>query len=261
MKPLLSIIIVKYKSVSFLKGCLESLGKSRLREIIVVDNDKNNIGYGAGCNLGAKKAQGKYLLFLNPDTFVLPGAVQKMIDFIDSRTEVAMVGPRLYLNLKKEKQLSFCRFPDPLTSIFVFSPIKSLWPDNPLFRRYVYFDNHQQTQTREVDAVSGAAILVRKDYFERVGGFDEKFFLYFEENDLCCRIKDRGGKVYFYPQAEVLHFGGGSLQDQTKIRSYFRQSRFNFFKKHYFFPSAFLTEAFIRVLEWLAELGNHKDKE
>jgi len=262
-KPLLSIIIVKYRAEDYLKQCLESLVLSIkyyvLRaETIVVDNDKENIGYGAGCNKGAKKARGKYLFFLNPDTIILKGTLKAMIDYMEKNPQIGVLGPKIYKNFKKEKQLSFCRFPDPLTSLFVFSPIRSFWPDSPLFNHYVYSENKIDNGVLDVEAVAGAAILVRRDVFEKVAGFDEKFFLYFEENDLCRRIRKLGGRIVYFPEAEIVHFGDKSTIDVEKASRTFKKSRFYFFRKHYGTLVALFTEGLARVLETLATGGLKK---
>lgn len=251
-KPILSIIIVKYRADDFLKQCLRSIRKNTRWEVIVVDNDKENIGYGAGCNRGAANAKGKYLLFLNPDTVILEDALEKMVQFVEENPRTAVLGPKIYQNFQKEKFLSFCRFPDPLTSLFVFSPIKSFWQDNPFFSRYVYWENKKENGILDVEAVAGAAILVRKEAFEKVGGFDENFFLYFEENDLCRRIKKQGGRIVYFPEAKIIHFGGKSTVDcQSAIRE-FRKSRGYFFRKHHGVVTALLSEGLIRFLEMMA---------
>lgn len=250
--PLLSIVIVKYKADKYLAGCLKLIGKSKKWEVAVVDNDKNNVGYGAGCNLGAKKARGKYLFFLNPDTVVSKGALEKMIDFMEENPDVAVLGPKIYKNKEQEKQLSFCHFPDPITSVFVFSPIKSLWPDNPFFTRYVYSENKKDNGVLDVEAVAGAAILVKREVFEKVGGFDENFFLYFEENDLCRRIKKLGGRIVYFPETEIIHFGGKSTIDHESSENEFKKSRRYFFKKHCGQLPGLFTEGIIRSLETLA---------
>lgn len=252
-KPILSIIIVKYRGEDFLKKCLLSIKQDKKWEVIVVDNDKDNAGYGAGCNRGAKKARGKYLFFLNPDTIVLADALEKMILFMEENLKVAGLGPKIYQNFQKEKQLSFCRFPDPLTSLFVFSPLKSFWPNNPLFSRYVYRENKIDNQTLDVEALAGSAILIRKEVFEKAGGFDENFFLYFEENDLCRRIKKQDLRLVFFPQAGIVHFGGKSTFGTKNSSEIFKKSRFYFFRKHYGGFLGFLTEGFIRILEKAAE--------
>jgi len=257
-EPLLSVVIVKHRAEEYLKKCLKSLEQSTenkaQREIIIIDNDEENIGYGAGCNKGAKKAKGKYLLFLNPDTVVLDKALGEMVNYMEENPGVGVLGPKIYKNFQKEKQLSFCRFPDPLTSLFVFSPLRSFCPDNFFFSRYVYNENKRDNGTLEVGAVAGAAILIRKDVFERAGGFDEKFFLYFEENDLCRRIKKLGQKIVYFPKAEIIHFGGKSTIDVEKATVIFKKSRFYFFKKHYGIVISFILEGKIRILEFFAQV-------
>lgn len=262
--PLLSVIIVDYKSKEYLDSCLQSIiGDSKNSktqpltsntEVIVVNNNENNIGYGAGCNKGARKAKGKYLFFLNPDSVVLDNSLKKMIDFMQEHPEIGVLGPRLYNSEKKDCQLSFCRFPDPLTSIFVFSPLKSLWKENPFWKRYIYSKKLNSEEPVEVDTISGAAILVRKDIFKRINGFDEGFFLYFEENDLCKRIKKLNKKIVFYPNAEIVHFGGKSTAEFNDKDKVFRQSRLKYFKKYYPFPIPLITEGIIRMLEKISEI-------
>lgn len=248
----LSVIVVNYKADQYLKKCLESIGQDKLWETIVVDNSKNNIGYGGGCNLGTKKARGEYLLFLNPDTIVLPQAFKKMILFMKKNSEVGILGPRLYKNLKNEKQLSFCRFPNPISSIFIYSPIKSLWPNNPFWNKHIYKERLNPKKEIEVDAVAGAALMIRADTFKKIGGFDENFFLYFEENDLCRQVQKTGKKVVFFPKAEIVHFGGKSTFDQAEAFKDQQKSRFYFFKKYFGSLIAFPLEFFIRFLERLA---------
>ena len=253
-KPTLSIVIVKYQAEEYLKKCLDSIKQSKQWEIIVIDNDKENIGYGAGCNKGARKARGKYLLFLNPDTIVLGDSLEKMVLFVEGNPDVGVLGPKIYKNFKKERQLSFCRFPDPLTSLFVFSPIRSFWPDSPLFNHYVYSENKIYNGILDVEAVAGAAILIRKDVFNEALGFDENFFLYFEENDLCRRIRKMGERIVYFPEAEIIHFGGKSTIDIEKASGIFKKSRYYFFKKHYGIFIASIVEGKIRILEALAKI-------
>lgn len=244
----LSVIVVKYHCNKYLDSCLKSIGSDKDSECIVIDNDVNNVGYGAGCNIGAKKAKRKYLLFLNPDTVVLPRSLEKMVDYMEKNPDISVLGPKIYKNFQKEKQLSFCRFPDPLTAFFVFSPLQKVWQDNPFFSRYVYEEDKKDNGALEVGAVAGAAILIRRDIFESVGGFDEKFFLYFEENDLCRRIKNYGGKIFYYPEAEIIHFGGKSTVDLGEADKYFRQSRSYFLRKSYGWIVGLLVEGLIRLV-------------
>lgn len=266
-----SIIIVKYKSEKYLEDCIESI-KTSLRknkilhfaqkdkdsnnevEIIVVDNDKENIGYGAGLNKGARIAKGKYLLLLNPDTIILDNAIKEMLTFLENHPEVAILGPRIFNNQNRDKQLSFCRFPGPLMALFVYSPLKNTFLGKMFWRRFTYNENygrkgfldfvtHQAVhhsarnddvdKIMEVDEVSGAAMMIRKSVFEKIHGFDKNIFMYFEENDLCRRVQTLGYKIYFDPKAEIIHYGGKSSTDIETSNNYFRKSRNYFFKKHF----------------------------
>ena len=253
-KPLLSIIIVKYRCDQYLNNCLGSIGKNPLWETIVSDNDRKNIGYGAGCNKGAVKAKGKYLFFLNPDTLILGKSLYSMVNFFEKNAEVATIGPKVYKNKKKERQLSFCRFPDPLTCVFVYSPLKNLFKSNLFWNRFVYKKDLDSNKPLEVDAISGAALMIRKSVFDRIGGFDEKFFFYFEDNDLCRRVQKNDGKICYFPKAEVVHFGGKSTENQKTADKYFKESRKYFFKKNYGLFFGFLTEILIESLEWVSSL-------
>jgi len=180
--------------------------------------------------------------------------LEKMVLFVEGNPDVGVLGPKIYKNFKKERQLSFCRFPDPLTSLFVFSPLRSLWPNNPFFNRYVYNENKKDNKILDVEAVAGAAILIRKDVFDGAFGFDERFFLYFEENDLCRRIKKLSKRIVYFPEAEIIHFGSKSTIDIEKASDIFKKSRFCFFKKHYGVFLASIVEGKIRILEILAKI-------
>lgn len=271
-KPLLSIIIVKYKCDEYLKKCLNSVAgdqlsvtrkklitdnRSLITEVIVVDNDKKNLGYGGGCNKGAKQAKGKYLFFLNPDTELLPGTLETLVSFMEENPQVGVVGPKIYCNKHKERQLSFCRFPDFLMAIGSYSPIRSLWPNNPWWYKYSYLNLQGLALNKpvEVDAVSGAAMMVRKEAFEKVGGFDSNFFLFFEENDLCRRIQKQGYKIMFLPAAEIVHWGSKSMTNFNQRDQIFRQSRAYFLKKHLGLKGV-LSGKIIETLEVIALLRN-----
>lgn len=243
-KPDLSIIVVNYKSDNYLDDCLRSIGESSLWEIIIVDNNKTNVGYGAGCNKGAKMANGRYLLFLNPDTKIVGDSLKKMIDFMKENPDVAVLGPKLYEKDGKTRQLSFCRFPDPITAIFVYSPLKSTLIGKCFWKRFI----------AGVDAVSGAALLVRKEVFEKVKGFDERYFLYFEENDLCLRIKKLGMKIVFFPESEIIHYGRGSTVNRGEAEIFFKESRNYFFKKNYGIITSFLMINSVGIVENLVRL-------
>lgn len=262
-KPEVSIIIVKYRSEKYLPACLASIGKDPRWEVIIVDNDKENVGYGAGCNNGARRAKGEFLFFLNPDTVVLPGTIDNLIFFIREggginsplRCEPKRVGIVAPLLLDKNKipyLLQGAGELTPLGAVFAFSFLNKLWPNNPLSRKY-WLTDWDKKGIREVAVVPGTAFMIRGKIFEEIGGFDEKFFLYFEENDLCKRVKEVGWRIFIEPQAKVIHFWKGSTPKNGKIKKIFCQSRFYYFKKHWGILPAIIVESFLRSSEWLAE--------
>lgn len=245
-----SIIIVKYKCDEYLIKCVESIKKHTHDiefEIIIIDNDKENIGLARAWNKGAKKAKGKYLLFLNPDTILLNNSIKILADFLDKNNNVGIVGPKLFNSEKKDRQLSFCRLPNFIYSLFAFSPLKSLFPNNFFWKKYIYF-NENLSNPLEVEVVSGAVMMIKKNVFEEVGGFDEKLFLYFEENDLSWRLKIIGFINYYIPQAEIIHFGGKS-SDINITNKYYCDSRKYFFNKYFGKIKGTLINSFILFLE------------
>jgi GT2 family glycosyltransferase len=224
----ISVIIVNYKSLDKTLKCLDSLKNadwgSFSHEIIVVDNasgngdaaaiaskhpeailvkSEKNLGMGGGNNLGAKASKGRYLLVLNPDTLIKGDAVPKMAAYLDAHPQVAIVGPKL-LNSDGTLQYSCLRFPKLHTPILrrtFFGGLAGGHLDEFLMKDY----DHKNT--REVDWLMGSCLMVRRDILERDGFlFDEKFFMYFEDTELCRRVqKNHGMKVVYFPEASVVH--------------------------------------------------------
>lgn len=223
----LSIIIVTHNQFDKVRVCLKSIFNHQPDlqfEIIVVDNGskegnpdvlktefpeirlikQENLGMGAGNNRGAKEATGEYLLILNPDTEIMPGSIKSMIDCHKSDPSAGLVGPKL-LYPDGERQISCYRFPD----IFL-----------PFFRRtflgkfrqsyldYYLFKNVDLDKTQEVDWVMGSCLLLKKSLYDELGGFDERFFMYFEDTDLCKRINRKGLKIIYHPDSAIIHHHG-----------------------------------------------------
>lgn len=251
-----SVIIVHYKAKQELFDCLKSIYNSdskNLLEIIVVDNDelktinreikvkfpkvkyienhKNN-GYGAGNNLGARNAKGEYLLFLNPDTIILDDAIDKLVEFISQDDKIAIVSPLLLDKEQKVSKLQGTCALTPISAIFALSFINKYFPNNPISRNYYNLD-WDKTKDLEVDVIPGSAFLIRKKVFEEIGRFDEKLFLYFEESDLCKRVKEKGYKIFITVNAKVIHLWGRSTKSLSNTKEIFEQSKYYYFQKHY----------------------------
>lgn len=225
-----SVVIVNYRSEARLAACLASLaaGAGGLGlETIVVDNSRTaaaeglparfpwvrliespaNVGFARACNRGLGAARGRYLVLLNPDTVVHPGALATLVAYLDRHPRVGAVGPRL-LDPDGTLQYSCRRFPGYLTVFFGrYALLTRLFPGNPASRDYLYLD-WDHASPREVDWLSGACLMVRRAVFEQVGGLDEAYFLFVEDMDWCARIWQAGWAVAYVPEAVVTHHVG-----------------------------------------------------
>lgn len=258
----ISVIIVSWNSEKWIKNCLDSLGahSENLKiEIMVVDNfsqDKTvevlktyggkikliensaNLGYAKGCNQGLKIAQGNYILLLNPDTEVTETSLKKMFQFMEQSPEVGALGPQL-LDFQGQIQPSCRRFPNYKLLLWEFSGLSRLFPKSQLFGAWKMGDFDFKT-TREVDQPMGSALLVRKKVIEQVSMMDERFSMFYNDVDLCKRIKQAGWKVYFYPKAKIYHFKGASTA-QVKIQMIFLTHWGNFLYLKKYESSGFKT--------------------
>jgi len=249
-----SIIIVSYNSASFLEKCIESIINSQNYldiEVIVVDNASTdgsveliksnftivklirndlNFGFAKGNNIGISAAKGEYVLFLNPDTILCQDTLSKMVNFMKNTPDAGALGPKLiYPN--SSLQLS-CRHFYNLRTIFLRRTILGkIFPNSRLLRYHLMSDWDHNT-TQEVDWVLGACLMVPRKVLEKVGYFDEKYKMYFEDVDLCYRIKKAGYKVYYYPGATVIHHHQRESAKKFSMKTIWHiQSAIRFFNK------------------------------
>lgn len=271
---MVSIIIVNYHVKEELFRCIESVIASKAKisyEIIVVDNDETvrikkelqkkfpkviyskspgNIGFGAGNNRGAKLAKGEYLFFLNPDTIVYPHILDNLVAFLKKEKDAGIVAP-LLLDMKKKPYQQGTLELTPWRALFSLSIINKFFPHNPVAKQYWLMDWDKKTP-KEVSVAPGTAFLLRKTLYEEASGFDEKFFLFFEEFDLCKRIKELGYKIFITPTATLSHEWGVSTKKRNDIQRIFNKSRFYYFKKHFGVLQAILVETFLRFDKYKA---------
>ena len=254
---LLSIIIVSYNTRQMTLDCLrtveDELRASRLEErseIWVVDNassdgsaeairqafpqvrliaHSHNAGFGAANNLALREAQGKYFLLLNSDAFPKAGALAKLIEYADAHPQIGVVGPQL-LNADGSLQVSCWKFPSPARAWLENLGLAAMLPQHPVIGDYFRWAHDSE---REVEFVIGACLLVRREVYEKVGGFDETFWMYAEETDWQRRIKDAGWKIMFTPQAQVTHLGGASGAGDARINQAFWDSQDLYGRKHH----------------------------
>jgi N-acetylglucosaminyl-diphospho-decaprenol L-rhamnosyltransferase len=250
----LSIVILNWNVRDLLDRCLASIQSDRFSlETIVVDNasmddsvamvrskypnsiviaNKTNLGFTGGNNRGLEAARGRYVMVLNPDTEIVGDALDRLIDYLDSHSQVGAIGPQL-LNPDRSIQSSRRRFPTLATGFFESTWLQGLAPRNILKRFYV--EDVSPDATQEVDWLTGACTVFRKSMLDQIGVYDDKnFFMYSEEIDLCKRVKSAGWKIVYLPGAKVIHYVGQSSDQVVAARHlYFQTSKVHYFRKHH----------------------------
>ena len=252
-----SVVIVNYNVRDLLRDCLRSLEpdlRALRSEVWVVDNasrddsaemvaaefpsvrlihNEQNRGYAAANNQAIRAARGRYVLVLNPDTRVPPGALLACLAELDRHPDVGALGPKL---IRADGSLDrACRrsFPSPEVAFFRLTGLAKLFPSHPRVARYNLLHVDPNTPL-DVDSVCGAFMLVRRDVIERVGMFDEAFRMYGEDLDWAYRIKAAGWRVRYHPAVVVLHYKGQSSRQRpaSSIRAFYHAMRV-FYDKHY----------------------------
>lgn len=296
----LSIIIVSWNVAPLLAACLDSIaaapvvrvapdgstggsGGPRV-EVIVVDSasqdgsadmirarypwvhllaEQENIGFTRGNNLGLARAQGRHLMLLNPDTVVHGDALNRLIDVLDARPEIGIVGPRV-LNTDGSTQSTRRRFPTLATAFFESTWLQGYAPRG-LIERYTVADMPDDG-TFEVDWVQGCALVARRAVYEQIGGLDPGYIMFSEELDWCRRARDAGWRVLYLGEATITHHGGKSTEQvETSKHIYFQESKIRYFRKFHGRPAAWALRLFLLlsygaqlVLEGIKALVGHK---
>ena len=270
-----SIVIVNWNVRDLLRRCLTSIsapGRAEL-DVTVVDNGSSdgscdmlraefpsvrliandaNRGFPAANNQGLAASGGRYIMVLNPDTEIVGDALARMLAYLEAHHEVGALGPQL-LNPDGSHQSSRRRFPTFATALFESTWLQSRAPRGVLRRFYV--EDVPAGATQEVDWLTGACIVVRREVLQQVGGFDESFFMYSEELDWCKRIKSAGWKIVYLPEAQVVHHVGKSSEQAVAARHiHFQTSKVRYFRKHHGQLTAGLLRAFLLAM-YLWQIG------
>jgi GT2 family glycosyltransferase len=254
----LSLCIVTYKVRDLLRDCLCSIMEcpSPLNyEIIVVDNgsydgvadmiseefpsvqfiqNETNTGYTVPMNQALKAGRGKYLVQLNPDTVIHPGAFEALFDFMETHPEAGICGPKVLNHdgsLQKQCRRGESR---PWAVISYFSGLSSRFPDSKLFGGYL-LNYMNENETHPTAGVSGSCMLIRREVIEQIGYLDERFFAWQEDADYCLRAWKAGWQVFYVPTAVITHFGGqgGSRVEPYRSIIEWHRSYYRFYKKNY----------------------------
>lgn len=224
----ISIVIVNYKSKGLTLNCIKSIEEAdfgRLeREIIVVDNNSGdqiaeilawqhpsvifvqssiNKGMGGGNNVGIKRARGKYIVVMNPDTLALKDTFSTLFDFMERNPQVGIAGPKQF-NPDRTVQESRYRYPKVLTLLYRRTFLGRLPFAKKAIKNFL-MDDVSKEEPHEVDWLLGSCLFIRTKALKEVGYFDERFFLYFEDTDLCRRFTEKKWKVIYYPLAHIIH--------------------------------------------------------
>ena len=260
-----SIIIVNYNGLAHTREAITSVVQhSQESETIVVDNcssdgsvealrtefpqiklvaSETNRGFGSGCNLGALQARGEYLFFLNNDALLSEDTPAVLRNIMKSHPRCGACGPRV-VNPDGSYQLSFGRHPS-LSSERNARRLQRL-PKHRRDQLAVFYE--RQFANKPVDWISGAALMVRRDAFLKIGGFDESYFMYFEDADLCKRIRDIGMEVIYFPKTTLIHKGGESYPAKNpKIRLEYRRSQLRIYDKSRSLLTCLLIRCYIFV--------------
>ena len=254
---LLSVIIVSYNVKYFLEQCLCSLQAALTNidaEVLVIDNcssdgsieylqprfppftfiqNNANEGFTKANNKALQLAKGEYILFLNPDTILAEDTLQQCVDFFIKHADAGAVGVRMIDGSGAFLPESKRAFPSPVVSFYKLTGFAALFPKSKIFNRYA-LGFLPENAVHEVDVLSGAFMMVRKSVLNKVGGFDEQFFMYAEDIDLSYRIQLAGYKNYYLGNIIIIHFKGESTKKESLnyVRMFYQAMRL-FVKKYY----------------------------
>ena len=267
---IVSIIIPHYNGKDLLHNCIDSIYNNisiENFEIIVVDNastdnsvqniqtlfpdvvivsSKENVGYSGGCNIGAKHAEGKYLIFLNNDTEHSNQWIEKLVNFLDKNSDVFAAQPKI-LNINNKEYFDYAGGAGGFIDRFGFPYVKGR-----LFNT-LEKDTGQYNKESKIFWSSGCAMIVKADIFNQLDGFDEIYFAYMEEIDLCWRAQALGYKIFSVPDSLIYHYGKQTIKENT-IKSHYlnhRNSWILFFKNSYTFDYGTLIVKRL-LLDWMA---------
>ena len=304
MDIILSIIIVNYNSKNVLRDCLLSIKNQSVPfnfEVFVIDNassesmaelessfpqlnfiyNDKNIGFAAANNIGIRRSRGKFILLLNPDTIINENSFQSMINYLANHNNVGIVGCKIF-NAEGEIERSTHSFPSLLKEFahaneFLKTIVgyESKFADllKKIFRAKSLESYWEHNSVKEVDHVTGACMMVKREAMEKAGLLDEAFFLYNEEVEWSLRIKKAGYKSVFIPDSNIIHLFGHSTKQKVQKQTYNKllveryRGMFYFFQKHYGFIRLLLLKVIVLqgfgfrlILNYLTTVKVQKDK-
>jgi N-acetylglucosaminyl-diphospho-decaprenol L-rhamnosyltransferase len=249
---MVSIIIANYNSSFSLEKCVNSIYEKLFIydfEVIIVDNNSSdeskifllneinrskvifnvsNFGFAKACNIGAENSIGNYLLFLNPDTKIDKLNLFDLCNLYEGDKNIGIIGIKQY-DVNRKISKSCAKFPSISQYLFKILGLTKLFPQTFQFR----FLNIDYNQSQYVDQVIGSFLFLKKSLFFDFNGFDEQFFVYYEEMDLAFRMRCSGYLNYYFSEMQIFHEGGGTTKNMKGLRLFYSwQSRLKYFRKH-----------------------------
>lgn len=278
----LTIIVISHGTREMTLACLDSVARetrSVSYELIVVDNASSdgsaeaittrfsehtlisqprNIGFAAACNLAASQARGRYLLLLNPDTVVLDGAIDKLVDFARDHAEAGIWGGRTLFGDGRLNPASCWRRPTLWNQFCAGLALNTHFPNSPLFNSLGY-GGWQRDSERDVDIISGCFLLIDAELWNQLRGFSPAFFMYGEDSDLCLRAGQLGYKPRFVPHAALIHEGSGTEPDRIRKMRQVLAARSLLARRHLSPLARPLALLFIAVRPMIGQLMARRD--
>ncbi len=264
---IISVIIVSYNVAKLMEKCLNSLFRETdlSLDIWVVDNNSDddsvnivkrnfkqvnlienneNVGFASAVNQALELCNGDYIFLLNPDAFIKKNSIERMIDFLRANLKAGAVAPKI-LYPDNSLQLSCRAFPTITTQFLESSYLFKLFPKSKFFGKY-FMSWWDHNNINEIDWASGSALMIRREALNKVGFLDEKMFMYSEDIDWCYRCWEKGWKIYYLPEAIVIHYDAQSAKISPANRLIqVLESRYYFFKKHGFKNKIFLLKTIV----------------
>jgi N-acetylglucosaminyl-diphospho-decaprenol L-rhamnosyltransferase len=282
---ILSVVIVSYNVKFFLEQCLSSLTKAvemlsqsgKKSEVYIVDNASTdgsidflkplfpsfhfirnieNTGFAKANNQALGLCRGEFVLFLNPDTILAEDTLTLCINYLSSQRGAGALGPRMIDGAGNYLKESKRGFPSPAASFYKMTGIARLFPRSKIFSAY-YAGHLRERTTHSVSVLSGAFMLIRKSVLDEIGGFDERYFMYAEDIDLCYRICQAGYLNYYFPETTIIHFKGESTRKDSGYVVLFYQAMTLFIDKHFKRESSSLRLAGLKMGIKIQQLAAH----
>jgi GT2 family glycosyltransferase len=211
--------------------------------------NEKNIGFGAAINRTVSKYNSKYIILLNPDALVTDRFIETCLDVMEQNRNIGIMGPMI-LNEDGRIQGSARAFPTPLTAMFGRNaPLTKLFPNNSITKANIRTWHDRHRMFTEVDWVSGACMIIRSEVLSMIKGFDSRFFLYWEDADLCRRVREAGWKVIYFSGAKIIHTVGRSSRTCPMFSNFhFHKSSYRLYEKYAKWPFLFYAPLVAAVL-------------